>query len=190
MSISNSLLRLQNLKGKPKKPIINVNQRFENFDKELKDLVSETGGDEYYAYTPNLFQNRYSIKKNKSMLTLSIDPNDSASFQKLCEVKKSNFEAKNLTITPKINLLTNCKSMSNIMTPVNYFPQSLLRPQNMVKKRESIKYRDFFECFRNQHQILTRIEMNTCEIKGELTVSTIDICGYLKRICRIPKLPQ
>ena len=63
------------------------------------------------------------------------------------------------------------------------------RPMH-TRKKESIKYREFYESLLSNNQIYTRIDLNTYETKGTVTTSVLDIISVLRRIKNVYKIPK
>ena len=59
-----------------------------------------------------------------------------------------------------------------------------------TRKKESIKYREFYESLLSNNQIYTRIDLNTYETKGTVTTSVLDIISVLRRIKNVYKIPK
>ena len=89
--------------------------------------------------------------------------------------------------------MSGCKSMSNILIPM--LPErsnsqfSLLSPA-FYKKKQSSKYREFYKWIDSDNQLQTHIDLNMCEMKGNISIWIADILSFLRRIRNNYKLPN
>ena len=107
---------------------------------------------------------------------------------------EQNFDKEiNNTFRTNRMLISNSKSMANIFSPSQSAllgaQQSFLMQQSLLKPL-SEKYQEFFNCLNSKNQILTHIELNTIEMKGNVSIAIVDILSYLRRRQDLQKLPK
>ena len=87
----------------------------------------------------------------------------------------------------------NVKSMANLLlqglsSMGGIQPQ--LSPRAYYFKPQSEKYREFLSWLHRKSQVLTHIDLNTFEMRGNVTITVVDALSYLRRKDEIHKVPQ
>lgn len=54
----------------------------------------------------------------------------------------------------------------------------------------SEKYREFYASINSLNQLLTHIELNIIEMKGNISLAVVDVVSLLRRRRELPKLPK
>ncbi|CAI2359413.1 unnamed protein product [Moneuplotes crassus] len=86
--------------------------------------------------------------------------------------------------------MTNTKSVSNLLsTDVKGNPYQLLIPQKCTTKPLSDKYREI-SCITSLNKILTHIDLNIMEAKGNVSIPVVDMISMLRRRQELQKLPK
>jgi len=96
-------------------------------------------------------------------------------------------------IPRKIVSLSGWKSMANIsvpMLPDKSKNQISLLNTNTINKKQSCKYKDFYSWIDNDNQILTHIDLNVFEMKGNMSICITDVLSFLRRFRSTSKIPE